>query len=119
MEQPIPLAEVMTMLLFSVIWKVLRGFTGGRDVEYTGVDRVGDRVVDEFTEGQSVTTLVKELHRVCWDRETMANVIFDDSCPECEQVDEDRWKKTGAYAVDVIRKLLSLVHVDGVADVGI
>ncbi len=25
-EHPIPLAEVMTMLLFSVIWKAFRGF---------------------------------------------------------------------------------------------
>ena len=41
------------------------------------------------------------------------------TCPECEQVDEDKWKKTGAYAVDVIRKLLSLVLVDGVAEGGI
>ena len=44
---------------------------------------------------------------------------FSTTCLECEQVEEDRWKKTGAYAVDVIRKLLSLVLVDGVADVGI
>ena len=78
-EQPIPLAEVMTMLLFCDL-KSVEGYAGGRDVEYTGVDRVGDRVVDKFTVGQSVTTLVKELHRVCWDRETMADVgiIFDD-----------------------------------------
>ena len=41
------------------------------------------------------------------------------TCPECEQVEEDRWKKTGAYVVDMISKLLSLVLVDGVADIGI
>ena len=44
---------------------------------------------------------------------------FSMTCPKCEQVDEDRWKKTGAYAVDVIRKLLSLILVDGVADIGV
>ena len=41
------------------------------------------------------------------------------TCHSCEQVYEDLWKKAGAHAVDVVRKLLSLVLVDGVAHVGI
>lgn len=40
------------------------------------------------------------------------------TCHSCEQVDEERSKKA-AYAVDVVRKLLSLILVDGVAHVGI
>ena len=91
----------------------VEGFTGGRDVEYTCVDRVWDGI-DELTKHKFVTTLVdKELRRVCRDKETIADVgvIFED-------LDEEKWK-TGVYGVGMIRRLLSLVLVDGVADVGI
>ena len=84
-EQPIPLAEVV-MLLFCDLESV-NAFTGGRDVEYTGVDHVWDGVAEVFTKHQSVTTLVKELHHVC--RDSMSG-SFSMTCPECEQVNEER-----------------------------
>ena len=60
--------------------EIIQGCTSGRDVENTGADRVWDGIAEEFTEDQAVTALVEKLHRVCGDRESVANirVIFND-----------------------------------------
>ena len=42
-------------------------FAGGGLVEDTGIDGVGDGVVDEFTKDQAVLDLVEDLHCICRD----------------------------------------------------
>jgi hypothetical protein len=52
----------------------VEGLSSGRNVENMGVDRVWDGIVDEFTKDQAIMALVKELHRVCGDREPIADI---------------------------------------------
>ena len=46
-----------------------RGF-----IEDTCVDCVGDGVVDEFAENETVSAFIKDLHCLCGDGETRANI---------------------------------------------
>jgi len=52
----------------------------GRLIKNTNVDRVRDRVVDKFTENETVLAFIEELHRFCRDRVPIANiwVVFKD-----------------------------------------
>jgi hypothetical protein len=52
----------------------VEGFTRGGFVEDTGVDGVGDGVIDEFAEDETVFTVVEELHCLCWDGEAVVDV---------------------------------------------
>lgn len=41
----------------------IKGFSGSRFIEDTGIDCFWDGIVDQFTEDQPIPDLVKELHR--------------------------------------------------------
>lgn len=58
----------------------VEGFTSSRFVEDTGIDCVGDGIVDEFTENETVFAVVEELHCFSWDGEAVANIwiVLDD-----------------------------------------
>ena len=43
-------------------------------VEYTCVDGVGHRVVDELAEDETVTALVEDLHSVRWNWQTCTDI---------------------------------------------
>lgn len=98
-EHPIPLEEVITMLLFSVIWKALRGF--GFPLETDGLLRTRSSIVSgteslmslqrmrpsmggtlvrtlhhgRTRELERTSALVEQLHRVLGDRQEVVDVL--------------------------------------------
>jgi hypothetical protein len=115
-EQPIALADVTTMLLFSVIWKALSGLRG------VGLFRTRPSIVSgtesliKFTEDQAIFAVIKELHGVCWDFLEFAVGIIDEDLHQysvigcCDQVG-------ASYRIYVLCKLPTLILVDGMAHV--
>ncbi len=93
-----PLADSMTMLLFSVIWnafEVLR--LAPRQVEHTLVDGIRNAVVDELGKHQAVLALVEHLEGIGGERQASANIGI-----------------AGEHRVDVAGEFGTLVLVDGV-----
>jgi len=77
-------------------------FARSRLVQNTRIDRIRDRIVDEFTKDQPITTLVEQLHGVRGDRKSMADV-----------------RVAFEHRVDVICELGSFVLVNRMAGVGV
>jgi len=77
-------------------------FARARLVQNTHINRIRDRVVDEFTKDQPITTFVEQLHGVCGDRKSVADVRI-----------------AFEHRVYVISELGPLVLVNRMADVGV
>jgi len=77
-------------------------FAGPRLVQNTHIDRVRDRIIDEFTKDQSISAFVEQLHGVCGDRKSVADVRI-----------------AFEHRVYMIRELGSFVLVNRMADVGV
>ena len=54
--------------------EVVQGLARGRFVQDTVVDCLGHRVIDELGEDEAVPALIKKLHGICGNRQTMGNV---------------------------------------------
>ena len=75
-------------------------FARSRLVQNAHINRIRDRVVDEFTKDQPITTFVEQLHGVRGDRKSVADVRI-----------------AFEHRVNVIRELRSFVFVNRMADV--
>lgn len=86
-----------------VVFSHLEGidlFAGPGLVQNTNVNRLWDRIVDEFTKNQTITAFIKELHGGCGDRQSATNVRI-----------------AFEHRVNVIRELGSFILVDRMANI--
>lgn len=107
------------MLLFSVIWKAFKGLRA------VGVFRTRVSIVSGTESLMSLQRIKPSRHssKSCMvsvgiGKRVLTSGSLSMTYRLCEEVDKSDMRR-GAYAVDVVRKLLSLILVDGVADVGI
>ena len=119
-EQPIALAELMTILLFSVIWKALRGLRG------VGLLRTRESIV-------SGTESLISLQRIRPSRHSSKSCIVEVGIGSRLPISGSpsrTWHKMSIYlclsvtrnntnSIDMTRELCPLVFVDGVAHVRI
>jgi len=61
----------------------IKWFFGGRFVEHARIDSIGDGIVDQLAQDETVLALVEKLHRIGWDGVSVPNVwiIFNDLKP--------------------------------------